>query len=389
VRKQNFLGFTGLEIAKKSQRLLAVDAIRVIAIVLMIQGHTLDALLDASQYQSHAWYGIWLFCRGLTAPAFMMMSGFSFVLATTRHWDRHIALSPTVLRRIRRFCFFILLGYTMHFPVHRLTELVGMSHEDWLAWAQVDVLQAIGVSLLLLQALVFLARTPRRFIFACVGSLSVVLVAAPLLWSSVLAGHLPVGVAAYVDGSTGSLFPLLPWSAYVLFGAALGSIYARVSKFSPASFSRAILYSGLLMTCFGLFVQPHALQFYGDTVFWHTSPTLFLVRAGIVLSILATTMLVFGPERSSPRSLQAIAAESLLIYAIHVCVLYGSIWNPGLRQVFGRPLDLSDAAMCAGFLIVSMLAGGFFWNRIKTAGPQKAPIAVRACVFAAAVWSVV
>jgi uncharacterized membrane protein len=92
------------------KRLLAVDLARVVAILFMIQGHALDVLLDPAYREGFLW-DKWLYLRGLTAPTFFMLSGFSFMIASSRHWESHIELSRPFFKRIRRFFFFVLLGY--------------------------------------------------------------------------------------------------------------------------------------------------------------------------------------------------------------------------------------------------------------------------------------
>ena len=47
---------------KSPSRLVAVDIVRVFAMAMMVQGHTLDVLLTPA-HQFTSWYNYWLFCR--------------------------------------------------------------------------------------------------------------------------------------------------------------------------------------------------------------------------------------------------------------------------------------------------------------------------------------
>src|ERR1700722_15778783 len=116
-------------------RLIVVDFARVLAILLMIQGHGLDVLL-APVYRQGAVFQSWLYLRGLTAPMFFTLSGISFALSSMRHWDRYSHFSPTLLRRLRRFAFFILLGYTMHLPVKSFHDFRYLDPAGWQGWLQ-------------------------------------------------------------------------------------------------------------------------------------------------------------------------------------------------------------------------------------------------------------
>src|ERR1035437_1729502 len=207
--------------------------------VLMVQGHTLDVLLTPACIFT-PWYNYWLFCRGFTAPIFMTLSGFGFALATFRHWENHLQFGPAVAKRLRRFAFFVLLGYSMRIPVHSLRDLRWAGPVAWHEFLQVDVLQTIGFTLIALQLLVWVLRTPRR-LAAVTGMLALVIAfAAPLAWGSSFVNSLPLAVKSALIGTTGSLFPLMPWSAYIFLGATLGIGYVEFGQSSPALLRRAI-----------------------------------------------------------------------------------------------------------------------------------------------------
>jgi uncharacterized membrane protein len=370
---------------ERKPRLLALDLVRLLAMLMMIQGHTLDVLLKPD-YQGTNWFNIWQFVRGFTAPGFLTLSGFTFVLATSRSWQEHLTLSPRVWRRVRRFGLFLLLGYTMHFPVHRILDLRWLDTAGWCSGLQVDVLQTIGMTLLLLQVFVFIARTPRRFAVLTLSSCVAVVAATVFMWNSAFASHLPLVFASYVNGHTGSLFPLFPWSAYVLMGAGLGALYVSSKETSPRPFAHALAVAGFLLAVIGFRLQPLVMKLYSRLDFWHTSPSLFMIRAGIVLLAIGIALhLTHLPARFAEIVL-ALAPESLLVYFVHVCILYGSIWNPGLRQYYGNRFDLQHAAIVAAALIVLVLSMAYGWSRCKRAGRMPA-FALRTLAVFAAAWS--
>ena len=370
---------------QRKPRLLGIDLVRLLAMVFMMQGHTLDALLQPS-YQASGWYSTWQFVRGFTAPTFLTLSGFSFALVTVRAWDKHIVLSSTVWRRVRRFAFFVVLGYLMHFPVHRVADLRWLGVDGWKQGLQVDVLQTIGVSLLFLQALAFLARTPRRFAAISLVTSAAVILSSAFLWAAHWPGYLPIVIAAYLNGATGSIFPLFPWSAYVLLGAGLGAFYTISDPVSPRPFARRFAASGLVLAFSGVELQNLGMRLYAHFDFWHTSPTLFLTRAGVVLLVLGMALHLKQLPSRAADTVRTLAKESLLVYFVHVCLLYGSIWNLGLRQYWGGSFDLLHATFAAVLMITSMLILALAWDRCKTAGevPQ---LVVRALTVAVAVWS--
>ena len=100
---------------QSSSRVAFLDWARALAMLVMIQDHTFDALLSQT-YLHGPFYSVWLFIRGLTAPVFFILSGVSFSIAVFRRWDANLPPSAGFAKRLRRYVVFILLGYAMHIP---------------------------------------------------------------------------------------------------------------------------------------------------------------------------------------------------------------------------------------------------------------------------------
>jgi len=362
-----------------------VDLVRVIAMALMVQGHTLDALLRTC-YQAAGWYSIWQFCRGFTAPTFLLLSGFSFALATIRRFDEHTAFSPKVFARLRKFAFFVLLGYSMRFPVHSVRDLGSIGADSWQSFLQVDVLQTIGFSLIFLQLLVLALRSKRLFaIVTLTGSLLIAFLA-PLIWHSATANALPLALRGALIGTTGSLFPLFPWAAYVLLGAALGTIYLTVAQ-SSSLLLKSFVPTGVLLLAAGVYSEHLSQRIYGDPNFWPTTPHLFLTRVGFVLTILGLATFALPLMQSSAKTLRSFAEESLLVYFVHVDLLYGSVWNRGLRNYLGADLTFAQAYLVVILMLAAMAALAFYWNRAKKTYPRPS-FALRTAVIALAAFAI-
>ena len=142
-----------------ARRVIFIDLARALAVVLMVAGHTSSALL-ASSYRDGNWVHAWEFQRGLTSALFLLLSGFAFSIATTRHWASHIRPSWALVKRVRRFGLFVLLGYALHFPVPRFSMLVTATDSQWRTLLAVDVLQLIGVTFVEASS-ADIRRTPR------------------------------------------------------------------------------------------------------------------------------------------------------------------------------------------------------------------------------------
>ena len=69
----------------KGSRLFALDLARLMAMLMMMQGHTLDALVNPQLMDLGTFpWNIWQFMRGLTAPIFLIVSGTVHVFAMKR-----------------------------------------------------------------------------------------------------------------------------------------------------------------------------------------------------------------------------------------------------------------------------------------------------------------
>jgi len=84
-----------------AHRVIFIDLARALAVVFMVYGHSVDALL-APQFRAGTWYDVWQFQRGLTSCLFLLLSGFAFSIATARHWTLHVTPSPAFVRRTRQ-----------------------------------------------------------------------------------------------------------------------------------------------------------------------------------------------------------------------------------------------------------------------------------------------
>ena len=361
---------TADRVLNTASRSVFVDVARAAAILMMVQGHTLHVVLPTDLRTGTA-FDLWSFLRGLTSCMFLLLSGFVFALATHRQWTDQFVSHAATGRRFRRFGFFLLLGYALHFPMAKLARLYGMSDERWQSFLVVDVLQCIAVMLATLQGLLWLVRTPRHHTTAAAVGCAAIIALTPTMWRIDWAAHAPTLIAAYLSPATGSPFPLFPWGAYILLGAALGGLYVR-SRMDPlAGFAERVLIGGglgMLLVAFVCVRIP--LQPFGPTDFWSTSPNQFLVRSGSVMLGLGLLARVCRLVSKPAYPVQALAHESLTVYAVHLGIVYGSAWNLGLRQYVGPTLTLLPALAFVAAMWASMtvLASGWHWLKHRQPG---------------------
>jgi hypothetical protein len=354
-----------------SHRVIFIDLGRALAVTFMLYGHTASALL-APEYQAGRWFEVWQFQRGLTSSLFLLLGGFAFSIATTRHWASHLTISPAVVRRIRRFALFILLGYALHLPVSRLGDLAAVPDHRWQTFVAVDVLQLVGVSLILLQLLVLACRSRPAFMLATLVVAAAATLVTPVAWSTEWRAWLTPSAAAYFSPAAGSLFPLFPWIAFVFVGAGLGQLYARWGAANLPQFAGRVL----LLPGAGMLAAAAALRVVRPDAFG-TGPGAFvpsevLLRVGSCLVILAAIAYLSRRLSRLPHVFGAVAQESLLVYFVHLCIVYGSVWNRGLAQAYGARMPPGQTLVMVVMVIVSMAALAWTWNWYKHVRPRMA-----------------
>ena len=107
-----------------------------------------------------------------------------------------------------------------------------------------DVLQNIGFGLGLLHLTLYLAGSPDRFWKGAVFLLLAILALASLTYRPDVDARLPMAVGAMVNRYHGSLFPVIPYTASLLFGSVFGYGFWRLRERGEEG--RAVLATAVL-----------------------------------------------------------------------------------------------------------------------------------------------
>jgi uncharacterized membrane protein len=350
------------------QRYLFIDSLRFIAAFFMIQGHVFDAVLSAT-VKAHPQYYRHDFFHGFIAPAFLFASGVAYGVSKMKRWEEHIVLGQKFWRRTLRFVGLIAIGYALHLPSYSLRKTWNeASPAELAALFQSDVLQCIGVTLLLLQIGILLVKDRRVFGWVVAGIATIVVFSSPLMWSARLSGVLPLPIVSYLTPENASWFPLFPWSAYilggVLFGLVLGS--AKYAVRSTWLMQRgAALSAGVVFLAWALMYLPFDL--YPEHDFWKSNPLMFVVRLGVVSFVASMIYLLERWSGATPPRLALIVGrESLFIYILHLVIVYGSVLNRGLSQIVGPTLPLLQTIGVVAIVFAGLAAITVLWYLFKT-----------------------
>src|SRR5258708_22973275 len=205
---------------------------RGLACVLMFQTHCYDSWLSPAAQQSK--FFMYSQLGGtFPAPLFLFLAGISFALVTDKLWQKNILPGRIARATIRRGAEIFIFGL-----LFRLQEYViawGWAPRSELVRA--DVLNSIGVSMMLMGVLCWLVLALQRgaharlaLVLASLGTASLISLLAPPLWTTWRPDWLPWPVESYINGvhNLGGpqpwLFPIFPWTAFAFTGLAAGFI---------------------------------------------------------------------------------------------------------------------------------------------------------------------
>ena len=334
----------------KTQRLYFIDAMRAWAILMMLQGHFVDGLLDMDfRNDSNPLFAIWKYFRGITAPVFFTVSGFIFTYLLVRD-DKNGLKNPRVKKGIKRGLELLFIGYLLRMNLFGLLQ--GQIYESFYV---VDVLHCIGLSILGIIGIYLVTQKHKKTFFPLIlfGTTMVLFLFEPL-YKTYSFGFLPDAFANYLTKANGSVFTVFPWFGYAAFGGFIALIFTRFKNFKylyPTAICIAIMGGmGLIFESSNFFMalsEGTGIQLFADIFF----NNYLFIRLGDVLLVFAAFMLMRGWMQN--RTGLRIGQNTLSIYAVHFVILYGSFTGLGLYRFFQH--SLSPALAISGALVFMVI----------------------------------
>jgi uncharacterized membrane protein len=342
--------------SSKKNRVVFLDLIRAFAVIMMVQGHTIDVLLrDSYRDLTSPVYSVWWFNRGMTAPIFLFTAGtvfnYLFKLRNEPFWQ-----NPRVWKGIKRFVLLMILGYVLKYPTREIFNFSNISDDRWQIFFNVDVLQLIGCGIMAIMFLNLIAEWTKLkdiWIFG-IGALACIVLFPPTN-NMYFEDYMPRYLATYFsstihyhNGAPGSNFPLIPWLCYMFCGAILGSFLAKnPAIFKTTSFSKKLALAGLGFVVASLIGDVIEVLLIGKSNYWTISPNLILVRIGYVLLLNSLFAYLARKMVTIPKLIILLGRNTLLIYVVHLLILYGSPWFLGVEHYWMRRFDVYTTVFLA------------------------------------------
>jgi hypothetical protein len=306
---------------------------------MMLQGHFISALLaEKFKVNTNAYFNVWEYFRGITAPTFFTITGFVFMFLLLKQgqsgWD-----NPRIKKGIERGVKLVIWGYLLRLSVGLF---VGYTHESYY---YSDVLHIIGISLIILCVLyATLYKHGEKLFNYTLLSITIISFLFERYYNAIEITFLPTFLANFITKAYGSVFALFPWFGYVSIGGFLASLFLKYKD-------RAYFYDRLpiSLTVIGLmllFLSTPLLLTLGTV----TGIELFSVSGGFnyLFTRLGDVFILFAIFVYLRKFLNhsvfiKIGSVTLSIYIVHHIVLYGSWFHTGLTRWFYHSLNFTEA----------------------------------------------
>jgi uncharacterized membrane protein len=383
-----------LETGKR--RLGYIDWARGLACVLMFQTHCYDSWLSPHARQSR--FFMYSQLGGtFPAPLFLFLAGISFALVTEKLRQKNLPPAQigrtTILRGAEIF------GFGLLFRLQEYLIAWGWAPKSDLL--RVDILNTIGLSMMLMGIVCWLVlalmcerdttRLPSPgvvpgsappgnsflkgrgpLIAAAMGTALFISLLSPPLWTTWRPTWLPWPLESYIDGvhnmgtPQAALFPVFPWTGFAFAGLAVGFILQ--SSWARAQEARAFFSLGLagsLLIEFARWLEAQPRQLYSVDDYWHTSPSFFLIRVGMLLVILTASYAwcQWGAGEWGFSPLMVLGQASLLVYWVHLEFVYGRV-----SILPKHAMTIGGASVGLLLIFLAMLALAYIRTTMKKKG---------------------
>jgi uncharacterized membrane protein len=350
-----------------------IDWARGIAVLIMIQAHTLDAWTRLAARSSKT-FGYLNVLGGFAAPLFLWLAGLGLVLSAERTLSKTGQRNVAAAAVARRGAQIFILAF-----LFRLQAFIISPGSAAITLLRVDILNVMGPAMVVAGLVWAVGRNRRGVALAC-GLVAIALaMVTPIVRQAEWVALLPTWTQWYLRPyGEHTTFTLLPWAGFVFAGAAYGSLLAQAEDDrGEGVMVGSLSLTGAAVLALGLFTAARP-AIYTVSNFWTSSPTYFAVRVGILMLTLGVLFQVRHLEHWIPRPMRVLekfGRNSLFVYWIHVELVYGyTTW------VIHRKLPLwgttvAYLAFCVAMFCAILLRDRVvtWWKRPET--PKSAPAA--------------
>lgn len=357
------------QLTSKNQRFKFIDAARSIAILLMLEGHFITLTLDTSSFDNESnIYATWRFIKGFTAPLFFSITGIILVYLLCKYKDQEFFKITRVKKGFKRAIKLLFWGYLLQLNILYFNEYLALNFDSWCF--AFHVLQCIALGMivcLLIFGLFKVIHRGKLYIYYLIAG-TIVFLFYPLMKSLPPETYFPKNSPEIIQNifkGPYSVFPIVPWIGFVLYGGAVGAFVSHYKKRIESNFF-CILF---ILAGSALHFVPWQILSVIDWLF-NTSIVMsagLIARFGQVLILLGILIFLTRSFKKSDSLFLRIGQNTLSIYIIHVIILYSGIFGIGLDKVLKNtltPLESIFGAICfIAFFVLFTHHYHFFKNK--------------------------
>jgi uncharacterized membrane protein len=328
---------------------------RGLAVLVMIQCHTINSFTRMDLRESGP-YVLSQFVGGMAAPLFLLMAG----MTTAFQMESLERREPSPWRRwaisLRRAGYILTIAFTFRFT----NWLFSMPHASAAELTKVDILNCMGVGMAAL-AVAAVFEGNERIRFAVLAGVAIA-AASPLMANLDWSGTPKLLQEYLVPGPGRGRFPFFPNVAYIAFGQAIGALVKRTAEERVDRLMQWSMLIGFSMIFIAQYFSNLPYSLYTNANFWTDSPALVTIRVGICLMTLAGAYLWTEYCAGARWSwMQAMGKNSLMVYWVHVMIVYGSLVQP-----LKRTLSVEQSAVATIIVTLMMVLLSALWLRWKS-----------------------
>jgi uncharacterized membrane protein len=350
-------------------RYLFVDLLRAAALAAMT-GMTVFNTFLSPDYNGDFLLSLLHYAVSLSAPAFIFISGFVFVVSSQGRLDELRRFGGYSKHKLRRIALILLVAYSMNLPFFSFRAMLTQaSPSDIRSIYNVDVLQCIAVGLLILLAGRILIESERRFRFFTIAMALVFTLPAPFLWNIDFSRFIPLPLACYFNEAHGSGFPLFPWAGFTFAGATLAEYYLKAREtFNEKNFIRKLSIFGMTsyLICFIIICVVNRYAWFQ----LEPSPLFFLERFSLITLLLCACWLYYRRTGAEAGYFVDVGRQSLIVYWLHLQIITSRLWNGrSLSSIAGGTLGINECLIAIFILLAAMMTTAHVWGIIKRDNP--------------------
>jgi uncharacterized membrane protein len=334
---------------RASTRRYYIDWLRGVAVLIMVQAHTIDSWTRVADRDTRA-FGYGAILGGFGAPLFLFLAGVAVPLsmaAKQRKGADRRAASGAVQRRGWQ-----VFGLALLFRLQ--AKLLGGG--AWYSLLKVDILNIMGPAIAAAAALLGIVAGTRARIAALAAAVAGLALLTPSVRAAAWPDRLPDFLEGYLRPVPGlTNFTIFPWAGFLGAGAIIG-VLLNVTR-DEAGERRANL--GFLAAGLALALGGYAASYlpspFASSFFWTSSPAFFTLRLGVlVLALAAAFAWEQRPTAHRWSPIQQFGRTSLFVYWIHIEMVYGPLSASLHRRLSLEQWSVAYAVFVAALLCVSV-----------------------------------